>query len=555
MTAPVAAMHNSANQQSSPRARLLAVMLGLALALVAIAGQLVRLALAGRSDIRTAMAEPITRSFARPDIVDRNGRLIATDVAAPSLYADPALILDLDEIIEKLMRTLGGLDETELRRTLADRSRRFAWIRRGLTPIEAQRVHELGLPGLSFRREPKRVYPSGSLAGHVVGHVNVDNRGQGGIERHIDEAMGLDATSGAAPSRLAPVRLTLDLGVQHAVATELGEAMQRYSAKAATGLVLDVATGEVIASVSLPGIDPNRPSDALDPARLDRVQSGVFELGSIFKALTIAHALDDGRATLDKTYDVTRSMEIGRHKITDLHPQRRPLSVRDIFLHSSNVGAGLLALEAGGERQMEFMTRIGLLDAIRTEAGPVAAPLKPQRWGQIETVTISYGHGLAVAPMQFAAAAATLVNGGTRVMPTLLVARSASPAPVAVLKPETSAALREIFRLNVTAPHGTGRRAEVAGYRVGGKTGTAEMPGERGYQAKSVIASFVAAMPMEAPRYLVLVSLFEPQGSPETRGQITAGVNAAPSTGRIIERIGPILGVLPRRLDVSESQN
>jgi cell division protein FtsI (penicillin-binding protein 3) len=533
----------------SPRARLVLVALGLFVVLGAIAGQLIRLAMAGRHDISSSMAEPISRTFARPDIIDRNGRLVATDVAAPSLYVDPALVLDRDELVEKLVRTLPGLDEAELRRAIADRSRRFAWIRRGLTPQEAQRVHELGLPGLGFRREPKRVYPVGSLIGHIVGHVNVDNRGQSGIERYIDEAQGVDAVSGAAPSRLGPMRLSIDLGAQHAIADELAAAMQRYAAKAASSLVLEVDTGEVLAAVSLPGIDPGRPSDALDPTRLDRNQAGVFELGSIFKALTVAMAIDEGLATLDKVYDVTAPLEIGRHKITDLHPQRRPLTVRDIFLHSSNVGAGMLALEAGTERQQAFLAKLGLIEPMRTEIGPVAPPLKPKRWDRIETVTISYGHGLAVAPMQFAAAAATLVNGGVKVTPTLMYASGEPARRLRIMAPETSAALREIMRLNVTAPHGTGRRAEVAGYRPGGKTGTAEMPGQGGYQEKSVIASFVAAMPMDQPRYLILVSLFEPQGTAETRGQITAGVNAAPTTGRIIERIGPILGVLPRRLE------
>jgi cell division protein FtsI (penicillin-binding protein 3) len=224
------------------------------------------------------------------------------------------------------------------------------------------------------------------------------------------------------------------------------------------------------------------------------------------------------------------------------------LSVRDIFLHSSNVGAGRLALEAGSERQRAFLGRLGLLDVLRTEVGPVTSPLKPQRWDRIETVTIGYGHGFAVAPVQFAAAAATLVNGGYKVTPTFLADRAAAER-TRVMAPATSAAVREIMRLNVSAPHGTGRRAEVTGYRPGGKTGTAEMPGLGGYREKSVIASFIAAMPMEAPRYVLLVSLFEPQGTPETHGQITAGVNAAPTAGRIIARIGPILGLLPRRLD------
>ena len=546
------------DQPTGWRPRLVAVALAVGLLFASIGGQMLRLAFAGRADMRLQSAEPIARVHARPDIVDRRGRIIATDIEASSLYADPALLLDLDDVVEKLVATLQGLDAGDLRRALSDRTRRFAWIRRGLVPLDAQRVHELGLPGLAFRREPKRVYPSGALTGHIVGHVNIDNRGQAGIERHIDETLGVEAVLGMAPSRHKTVRLSLDLGVQHSVGEELRLAMARYSAKAATGLVLDIRSGEVLAAVSLPAIDPNRPGEVLDPARPDRVQGGVFELGSIFKMLTIGMALETGRATLDTTYDVTQPIEIGRFSIKDLHPAGAPLSLRDIFLHSSNVGAGLMALDAGAERQRAFLADLGLTGAIRTEAGPVAAPLVPHRWDRTETVTIAYGHGLAVAPMQFAAAAAALLNGGRRTRPTFLAVEApdnrAQPASEQVVSAATSAAIREIMRLNVTAPIGTGRRADVDGYRVGGKTGTAEMPGERGYQRRSVIASFVAALPMDEPRYLTLVSLFEPQPNAETRGAITAAVNAAPVTGRIITRIAPILGILPRRLDAVDSK-
>ncbi len=529
---------------------MLAVAGGLAIALAGIGGQLVRLAVSQRSDIKTASAEPVARSFARPDIVDRRGRIIATDVAANSLYADPALILDLDEMLEKLAPALPGLTQADLRRLLGDRNRRFAWIRRGLAPVEAQRVHELGLPGLAFRREPTRVYPGGALTGHIVGQVNPDNRGVAGIERHIDEHAGLDPVQGAATSRLAPVRLSLDLGVQHAVADELRLAGERYRAEGAAGLIMDATSGEIVAAASWPPIDPNVAGAGLDTERPDRLQGGVYELGSIFKALTVAMALEDGQATLDKTYDVTKSMMFGRHQIRDLHPQGRPLTVRDIFLYSSNVGAAQLALESGTARQLVFLARMGLLEPTRTEAGPIAPPLLPARWGEVETATIAFGHGLAVSPLQFAAATASLVNGGRRVLPSYLAGGSKTAGGGgAVLAAQTSAALRELMRLNVTVPHGTGRRAEVAGYRVGGKTGTAELPGKGGYQAKAVISTFVGALPMEAPRYVLLVSLFEPQPDATTKGGITAGLNAAPVTAAIVTRVAPILGILPRRLE------
>jgi cell division protein FtsI (penicillin-binding protein 3) len=272
----------------------------------------------------------------------------------------------------------------------------------------------------------------------------------------------------------------------------------------------------------------------------------------VFKTLTVAMALEAGVADLDKIYDVRRPLLIGPHSITDLHPSSRPLSVRDIFLHSSNVGAGLIALDLGAERQRQYLARWGLTEPVRTEAGPTAPPQLPKHWGKVETVTISYGHGLAVAPLQFAAAIAGVITG-ERVTPTFL-ARPAPPAapPGRLVAPNTSARLQELMRLNVTSPSGTGRRAEVDGYRVGGKTGTAEMPGRGGYQAKAVIASFLGIFPMDAPRYLTLVVLFEPAPALVSAPGITAGVNAAPTTARIVERIAPVLGVLPRLIGSTE---
>ena len=431
---------------------------------------------------------------------------------------------------------------------LGDRSRRFAWIARGLSPRQAKRVHELGLPGLAFRTELKRAYPVGAFAGHVLGTVNVDNKGLAGVERMLDDNGMVEAVQGSTRTKRPPLRLSLDIGAQHALADELKHASSQYKAAGAAGIVLDVATGEVLASASLPEPDPGRPAEWLDPARLDRLSTGVYELGSICKALTVAMALDGGVADLDTMYDVRQPLAAGPYTFKDLYPQNRPLSVRDIFLHSSNVGAGLMALEVGAERQRAFLSGLGLLETMRTEAGAVAPPLLPKTWGRAETITIAYGHGIAVAPLQFAGAAAALFNGGDRIAPTFL-ARSAEETPRRrILSAASSAKLREIMRLNVTHASGTGRRAEAEGYRVGGKTGTAEMPGRGGYQEKAVISSFLGAFPMDAPKYLTLVLLFEPQ-SGETGNRITAGLNAAPATARIVQRIAPVLGVLPRLVE------
>ncbi len=531
------------------RRRTLMALFGVLVCFGAIAGQLVRLAWKSGPEIRVALAEPLAGSWARPDIVDRAGRLIATDVGVHSLYADPQLVLDRDETLEKVAAALPGLDTADLKKSLADTSRRFVWVARGLSPRQAQRVHDLGLPGLAFRTELKRAYPLGPLAGHLVGTVNTDNKGLAGLERLLDETGRVEAVQG--PGRLppAPLRLSLDVGVQHGLAEELKQASLRYAASGAAGLVLDANSGEVLAAVSLPEVDPQRPAEWLDPARADRLAGGTYELGSIFKTLTIAMALESGSADLERVLDVRQPLVVGTYTIKDPYPQGRPLTMREVFLHSSNVGAGMLALEAGADRQRAFLTHLGLTEPMRTEAGHVAPPQLPKHWGKIETVTIGYGHGLALAPLQFAAGIAALVNGGAKVTPTFLARSDDGGERLRVVSAATSAKLREIMRLNVTHVAGTGRRAEADGYRVGGKTGTAEMPGRGGYQEKSVISSFVGAFPMDAPRYVVLVLLFEPRTGETGSGHITAGLNAAPATARIVERLAPLLGVLPRRVE------
>jgi cell division protein FtsI (penicillin-binding protein 3) len=334
------------------------------------------------------------------------------------------------------------------------------------------------------------------------------------------------------------------------VAEELKHAIKEYGAAAAAALVLDVRTGEIVAAVSLPQIDPNRPADRLDAALLDRLLGGTYELGSVYKILTVALALECGIADLDTVLDVRQPLYAGGHVIKDHYPQGRPLTVREIFLYSSNVGAGMLALQLGADRQRAFLAKLGLLEPMRTEAGPVAPPQLPGKWGHAETITIAYGHGIAVAPLQLATAVAAIVNGGTKVTPTFLLRAQAPPAGERVVSKATSTSLRELMRLGVTNAAGTGKRAEAQGYGVGGKTGTAEMAGKGGYREKSVISSFLGAFPMEAPRFVSLVVLFEPQGTAETKGRIVAAVNAAPVTARIVERIAPILGVLPRLVEV-----
>ena len=529
---------------------MLLVALGMALAFSAVGAQLVRLALVSSpSGPRVQLAEPLVRIFARPDIVDRKGRLLATDLTTHSLFADPTLVIDADEASEKLAAILPELDQADLRASLADKSRRFVWIRRQLSPALAQRIHDLGLPGLAFRGEPRRIYPQGRLAGHVLGHVSIDNRGMAGLERFIDEAQGLETGYSAEFAR-PPVMSTLDVGAQHALEEELSLALALYGASGAAGVILDAASGAILAAASLPDVDPSRPGESLLSDRIDRLGSATWELGSVLKIFTVAMALEMRLAAPGTVIDVRVPLQIGRWTIRDLVPSGRPLTLREVLVQSSNIGVAQLAMLAGAQQQRAFLTRAGLIEPIRIETGPLGVPRIPERWGDIETATVAYGYGIAVSPMQLAAATAALVNGGSRVRPHMIggmsAAGGAAAAPATrVVSAETSARMRDMLRRAVTQPNGTGRRAEVPGFEVGGKTGTAELATRGGYHARSVVASFVGAFPMNAPRFVVLVSLMEPRPE-DGGGRITAGVNAAPIAGRIIARTGPLLGVVPR---------
>ena len=526
------------------RVRALGLMLSVAAAFGAVSVQLVRLAATAEPGLRLSKAEAVPQSFARPDIIDRSGRLIATDIAMPSVYADPFHVLNRDQFVERVAGVLLEIEMHRLRQSLGEPGRRFVWVRRGLSPKLAQQVHDLGLPGLAFKTELRRAYPMGRLAGYVLGNVDVDNKGIAGIEHHIDTAIGVEGIHGATLTSRGPVRMALDTGVQHSVEHELDTAMRRFRSKAAAGLVMNIETGEVLASASLPSVDPLSPPAEEERDSIDRISGGSYELGSVMKMVTLAMVLDGDLRDLSSIVDVTQPLKSGRYEIRDVHPSRRPLTVKEVFTRSSNVGAAMLALEAGRDRQTAFLTRLGLTEPMRTERGPVALPQMPGAIGEAEQITIAYGHGLAIAPLQFAATAASLINGGTRVAPTFL-AVGAGPVSKGerVVSEKTSKQIRELMRLNVV--EGTGKRAAVPGYDVGGKTGTAEMARKGGYAEKRVIASFVAAFPMHKPRYLVFVSLFEPHATPDTAGEVTAGRNAAPTAGRIIARIAPQLGVLP----------
>jgi cell division protein FtsI (penicillin-binding protein 3) len=484
---------------------------------------------------------------ARPDILDRNGTILATDVRAPSLFAEPRNIIDVDEAVELLTAVLPDFDATELRERLSSR-RGFVWLRREITPKQQREIYRLGLPAVGFLSENRRVYPNSAEVSHLIGHVNIDNQGIAGIEKWLD-SRGLQALhrAGLATDRLQrPISLAVDLRVQHALRDELIFAANKYKVMAAAGLVLDVDTGEIVAMVSLPDYDPNSPKQANDPLRINRLTTGVYELGSTFKALTLAMALDSGKVTLRSSFDARGTLRYGRFNIHDYHGQNRILTVPEIFTYSSNIGTARIALSLGVEYHKWFLRKMRQLDRLRTELPESAEPLVPKRWGELNTVTIAFGHGLSVAPLQAVMAINALVNGGYLIPPTFLkrTQEEARKLATVVIKPETSEKMRYLLRLN--AEIGTAKKADVAGYYVGGKTGTSEKVVNGRYSKTKVLNTFTAIMPADKPRYQLLIMLDEPQGLPETHGFTTSGWNAAPTAGKVVARIAPMLGVVPR---------
>ncbi len=476
----------------------------------------------------------------RADVVDRNGVLLATTLPAASLYAEPRRVLDAAETARALAAVLPGVDLAGLERDLAG-DRGFVWIKRGLTPGQQAEIHALGLPGVAFRREGRRVYPQGALTSHLVGFTDIDRRGLAGAERALEADLQARAAEDGAP-----LALSLDVRFQQVVREELAATIETFKALGGTGIVLDARTGEIMAMVSLPDFDPNRAGEADVDARFNRATLGVYELGSVFKVFTAGMALDAGLVDLASGYDASAPLRVARYTIRDYKPKNRWLSLPEILVYSSNIGAALMALDVGAARQQEFLRRVGLMTPSGVELPEVGQPIYPSTWREINTMTIGFGHGLAVTPIQTASAFAAMVNGGMLHRPTVLRWRSERPPPgTRVISEETSATLRLLTHLVVE--YGSGRKARVAEYQIGGKTGTAEkLDPAGGYAEDRLLSSFVAAFPIDDPRYVILVSIDEPQGIEESFGYATGGWTAAPTVGRIISRIGPLAGLAPR---------
>jgi cell division protein FtsI (penicillin-binding protein 3) len=523
------------------RVRLLITAALFGVAFVVIGFRLVQLGLYQNPvEPRTADGNGAKVNFERADIVDRNGIPLATNLETQSLYANPSKMEHPEEATAKLVKAFPDLDRNDVYRKLTS-GREFIWLKRKMTPRQAARIPQLGIPGVWYQPEMERVYPQGRLAAHVVGMVNIDNKGLGGIERYYNTRLNDPAYADK------PLALSIDVRVQHAMRDELVDAVKRFDALGAAGIVMDVHTGEVLAMVSLPDYDPNNPGATPTANLFNRATFGVYEMGSTFKIFNTAMALESGLVKISDKFDATEPLHIARFTINDDHAKKRWLTVPEIFVYSSNIGSARMAVKVGSDWQQSFLRSLGLMNEEDIELPERGRPEYPVSWGEISTMTISYGHGMAVTPLHLATAASAMVNGGILYRPTLIkIPAGKTPEGKRVVSEETSKELRGLMRLVVE--EGTGRQAEVPGYMVGGKTGSAEKPSKTGgYQLTKLVSSFVGAFPMDNPRYVVLATIDEPHGTKKTFGYRTAGWNAAPVVGHVIARLATILDVPPQR--------
>ena len=535
--------------QARIRWMVLAVVLGLGL----VSGRLVQLGMAETDQtIEGQTRDAITAT--RPPILDRNGLEMAVDIRVPSLYAEPRRIIDVEEAVRELRTVLPDLDEDWLRNRLTG-DKGFVWVKRELTPAIQDAVMRLGIPGIDFITESKRFYPGMNEAAHILGSTNVDNQGIAGIERHMDtESVALLQELGLARGNaLTPVELSVDMRVQHVLHEQLMDAMTRYQAIAAAGVMMDIYTGEIIALASVPDFNPNEPATALVKDTFNRITSGIFEPGSIFKTVTMAGALDSGAVRITDQFDARYGIRFGRYTIDDFHGKHRILALPEVYKYSSNIGTIRIMQAMGKENYRAFLSRMKFDERVEFELPEMRVPTVPKSFSEVGAATASFGHGLSVSPLHMVTAYAAFVNGGNYIAPTLYKRDVAEAEALyeRVLRPETSGYLRYLMRLNAISTGGSGSQMNKAaqGYRVGGKTGTAEKVVDGRYSSSKVTNFFASAFPLDNPRYAMVIMVDEPKAENAQSGT-TAGWNAGTLTGRVVQRVAPMLGIAP---DFSEA--
>ena len=469
--------------------------------------------------------------ISRADILDRNGSIVATSLPTVSAYACPHEILDVDEAVGKICFVFKEMNKKDLRKKILS-SKKFLWVKRNLTPQQEQALLNQGIPGVRFLKTERRVYPDQNLFAHVIGGTDVDNIGIAGIEKVFDEPLRYSK---------CPIVLSVDVKIQHAVRDELLKSIAEFRAVGGAAIVMDIATGEIISLVSLPDFDPNKNANPEAKERFNMVTSSAIEPGSSAKIFNTAMALESGKITPFTQFDARFPLKIGRFTVNDFKGKARFLSMEEVLKYSSNIGSGKIALEIGAAAQKKFYKHIGLLDSVACELLETQHPLYPRRWSDASAITISYGHGIAFSPLHLITIFSGIVNDGILNDPTLLKRNSASKNRRIVCT-KTSKQLHALLRLNVI--EGTNKFANVPGYSVGGKSGSAEKAKGGRYSKHLNYCGFIGAFPMISPRYAVYVVLDEPKATPKTHGYATAGWNAVPTSGRIIKRIGSMLNIV-----------
>lgn len=494
--------------------------------------------LISREDDVDASKVAQTQKIVRHEVTDRNGLVLATSIQTASLVANPAIIRHEEDVAAALNQIFPQESLASLRARLLQKDSTFVYIHRHLTPAQQQAVNNLGVPGLFFEPDMRRVYPYGGLFAHMLGYVGVDNQGLAGIEKYFDRTLQDGAREGS-------LRLSLDLRVQSMLREELAKAVREFNAIGATGIVVSIPDGEVIAASSLPEFDPHQPGKASADALFNRATLGVYELGSTFKTFTFAGALEHGSVTMNGGYDASRPIHVGGFTISDSHPEGRWLSTPEIFAHSSNIGTAKMALDLGGKRQREFLQSLGFFAPITLEVPELGRPITPREWLPITTMTVSYGHGISVSPMHLVRAMVAVAGDGTLKNLTLVKdGNKDKPEGKRVLSLATVTQMRDLLRL--VAMHGTARSANVPGYEMGGKTGTAEKNVNGVYLKDAKVTSFMGVFPTSNPKYAILVVVDQPKGNQSTYGFATGGWISAPVVARVVQRMAPMLGLAPQ---------
>jgi cell division protein FtsI (penicillin-binding protein 3) len=491
--------------------------------------------LATATETASTAAIPEANTVARGQILDRKGRLLATNLPMAILHADPSEIMDIAAAARQLAPLIPRMSEAGLKDLLA-RDTRYVELDRKLTPDRHAAILQLGIPGIYFRDGMLRAYPRGNAAAHILGQVDTQNIGIAGIEKSMDARL----TAGT------DVTLSIDSGLQAILAREISRQIETFEAIGGAGTLLDTRTGEILAMVSLPDFNPNHLGLIKDDARFNRATKGLYEMGSTFKVLNTAIALETGVVTHNNRYNVAKPLRVARFTINDFHVHKEPLNISEILVYSSNIGSAKMAEEIGAETQRTYMEKLGLLDYLPLELPEVARPLSPRRWKRIETMTVSYGHGISISQVHLASAVAAASGDGLWVAPTVLKREPGDiPVKTRVFSSETARDVRSMMRLVVSHPKGTGKKAEAPGYMVGGKTGTAEKTLNGGYSKKANLATFVATFPVHDPRYVLAIMVDEPKGQKHSSGYATGGWVAAPAVRRIVEQAAPLLGMHP----------